>query len=147
MSPFLVFAVAVHRALDDLGDTRFVAERVSPRMQVPVFDAPRPSPSSRLDPSRRYFVVEHLASYTRVISGPVWVQRNNKWRKQRFSELDAPRLAQIVREVPESDRPGIYRRLGDLALFLTGVFPDHTTPARQARAGRARAPAALAARR
>ena len=28
--------------------------------------------------------------------------------------------------VPESDRPGICRRLGDLALFLTGVFPDHS---------------------
>jgi hypothetical protein len=28
--------------------------------------------------------------------------------------------------VPEADRPGIYRRLGDLALFLTGVFPDHS---------------------
>ena len=126
MSPFLVFAVAVHRALDDLGDTRFVAERVGPRMQVPVFDAPQLAEFAT-DPSRRYFMVEHLASYTRVISGPVWVQRNNKWRKQRFSELDAPRLAQIVRDVPESDRPGIYRRLGDLALFLTGVFPDHTT--------------------
>jgi hypothetical protein len=23
-------------------------------------------------------------------------------------------------------RAGVYRRLGDLALFLTGVFPDHT---------------------
>jgi hypothetical protein len=26
--------------------------------------------------------------------------------------------------VPDAERPGIYRRLGDLALFLTGVFPD-----------------------
>jgi hypothetical protein len=32
----------------------------------------------------------------------------------------------MVDAVPESDRPGLYRRLGDLALFLTGVFPDHT---------------------
>ena len=27
--------------------------------------------------------------------------------------------------VPDAERPGILRRLGDLALFLTGVFPDH----------------------
>ncbi|HET9546638.1 MAG TPA: hypothetical protein VFO97_02325, partial [Desertimonas sp.] len=26
----------------------------------------------------------------------------------------------------DDERPGVYRRLGDLALFLTGVFPDHT---------------------
>jgi hypothetical protein len=28
--------------------------------------------------------------------------------------------------VPDQERPGVYRRLGDVALFLTGVFPDHT---------------------
>jgi hypothetical protein len=38
-SPFLVFAVAVHRVVDDLGHTRFVEERVGRRMRVPVFDA------------------------------------------------------------------------------------------------------------
>ena len=27
---------------------------------------------------------------------------------------------------PPAERPGVLRRLGDLALFLTGVFPDHT---------------------
>ena len=26
---------------------------------------------------------------------------------------------------PEESRPGIYRRLGDVALFLSGVFPDY----------------------
>lgn len=129
ISPFLVFAVAVHRAVDDLGNTKFVEERVGRRLRVPVFDTPQLQDFAT-DPSRRYFVVEHLSSYTRVISGPVWTQRNNRWRKQRFSELDAPRLAQLVDAVPESDRPGIYRRLGDLALFLTGVFPDHTAARR-----------------
>jgi hypothetical protein len=129
VSPFLVFAVAVHRAADDLGHTQFVEERVSRRLRVPVFDVAQLQEFAT-DPSRRYFVVEHLSSYTRVISGPVWVQRNNRWRKQRFSELDAARLAVTLDAVPESDRPGIYRRLGDLALFLTGVFPDHTAARR-----------------
>lgn len=49
----------------------------------------------------------------------------------RFSELDPVRLAGLVDLVDEDELPGIYRRLGDLALFLTGVFPDHSarTPA------------------
>src|SRR6266568_3663424 len=47
-------------------------------------------------------------------------------RRQRFSELDPVRLAALLDVVPEGERVGIYRRLGDLALFLTGVFPDHT---------------------
>jgi hypothetical protein len=124
-SPFLVFAVVVHRVVDDLGHTRFVEERISPRMRVPVFDADQLREFG-VDPDRRYFVVEHLTSYTRVMSGPVWIRRGSRWRRQRFSELDAARLAATLDAVPEADRPGIYRRLGDLALFLTGVFPDHS---------------------
>ena len=124
-SPFLFFAVAVHHVVDELGRTRFVEERVGRRMRVPVFDAGQLREFG-VDPARRYFMVEHLASYTRVMSGPVWVRRGDRWRRQRFSELDAARLAAALDAVPESDRPGIYRRLGDLALFLTGVFPDHS---------------------
>jgi len=124
-SPFLVFAVAVHRTVDELGHTAFVEERITPRMRVPVFDAGQLREFG-VDPARRYFMVEHLTSYTRVMSGPVWTRRRGRWRRQRFSELDAARLAATLDAVPESDRPGIYRRLGDLALFLTGVFPDHS---------------------
>lgn len=124
-SPFLVFAVAVHRTVDELGRTAFVEERITPRLRVPVFDA-RELREFGVDPARRYFMVEHLTSYTRVMSGPVWTHRKGRWRRQRFSELDAARLAAALDAVPESDRPGIYRRLGDLALFLTGVFPDHS---------------------
>jgi hypothetical protein len=124
-SPFLVFAVAVHRVVDDLGHTPFVDERIGRRMRVPVFDAGQLREFG-VDPARRYFLVEHLTSYTRVMSGPVWIQRRGRWRRQRFSELDAARLAAALDAVPEADRPGIYRRLGDLALFLTGVFPDHS---------------------
>jgi hypothetical protein len=124
-SPFLVFAVAVHRTVDELGRTAFVEERITPRLRVPVFDAGQLREFG-VDPARRYFMVEHLTSYTRVMSGPVWTQRKGRWRRQRFSELDAARLAATLDAVPEPDRPGIYRRLGDLALFLTGVFPDHS---------------------
>ena len=54
------------------------------------------------------------------------VQTRRGWRRQRFSELDPLRLASLLEVVPEPERVGVYRRLGDLALFLTGVFPDHT---------------------
>src|SRR5207245_10273121 len=65
-SPFLVFAVAVHRTVDELGRTTFVEERVTPRMRVPVFDAGQLREFG-VDPARRYFMVEHLTSYTRVM--------------------------------------------------------------------------------
>jgi hypothetical protein len=52
------------------------------------------------------------------------VRDRRGWTRRRFSELDPVRLAALLDVVPQSDRPPVYRRLGDLALFLSGVFPD-----------------------
>ena len=124
-SPFLVFAVAVHRCVEDLRQAAFVPEWLGPRQRVAVFDVDAIR-DFLADPTRRFFLVELLASYTHVASGSFWVQTGRGWRRRRFSELDPVRLASLLEVVPEPERVGIYRRLGDLALFLTGVFPDHT---------------------
>ncbi|HLH46342.1 MAG TPA: hypothetical protein VKV25_04220 [Acidimicrobiales bacterium] len=123
VSPFLLFAVAIHRTVQRLETTTFVEERWAPRQRVPLFDV---ASLRRLvaDPLRRYFLVELLASYTRVASGATWTRTGRGWRRRRYSELDPARMAELLEVVPEEQRPGVYRRLGDLALFLTGVFPD-----------------------
>lgn len=124
-SPFLVFAVLVHRVVRDLGQASFVEEWVGPRQRVPVFD----TGSLRdfgADPLRRFFLAHLLASYTNVASGSTIVKTTRGWRRRRFSELDPMRLIELAELVPEPERPSVYRRLGDLSLFLTGVFPDYT---------------------
>ena len=125
VSPFLAFALIVHRGWNELQHVFHVDEWVGPRRRLPVLggDDLREFLGSS---SNRLFVTELLASYTRVASGAVWVHTRRGWRRRRFSELDPVRLASLLDVVPEGERPGVYRRLGDLALFLTGVFPDHT---------------------
>lgn len=125
-SPFLVFALLVHRAGLELRGVSFVEEWVGPQKRIPVFDVGALR-DFVADPWHRLFLVELLASYTHVASGSVWVQGRRGWRRQRYSELDPIRLASLLEVVPAEDRPGIYRRLGDLALFLTGVFPDRSS--------------------
>ena len=130
-SPFLLFAVAVQRGVADLGASPFVAEPFGGWRRIPVFDTAELATHFR-DPARRLSAVEHLASYTRVASGPLWVRSpGGRSRRVRYSEVDPTRLAALVDVVDEEDKPGIYRRLGDLALLLTGVFPDWSarTPA------------------
>ncbi len=123
VSPFLAFATAVHRTAEALETATFVEERWAPRVRIPIFDvvALRTLLS---EPERRYFLVELLASYTRVTSGVTWTRTARGWRRRRFSELDPARYAELLDVVEAGERPGIYRRLGDLALFLLGVFPD-----------------------
>ena len=125
-SPFLTFAVGVHRTAAHLESVTFVDEWVGPRQRIPVFDVPRLR-DLLASPPRRYFLVELLASYTHLASGVTWERTRRGWRRRKFSELDPVRLAAQLEVVEPPERPGVYRRLGDLALFLTGVFPDHAS--------------------
>jgi hypothetical protein len=124
-SPFLTFAVAVHRTAERLRDASYIEEWVGPRRRVPVF-AVEPLRQLLADQRRRFFFVELLSSYTHVVSGSTWTATRRGWRRRRFSELDPVQLAELLEAVPPAELAGVLRRLGDLALFLTGVFPDHT---------------------
>ena len=135
-SPFLVFAVAVHRAAAELESMDHVPERSGKRQRVPLFDAPELRDFLG-SPARRLFLAELLGSFTRNAAGPyraavggqpgarpVRPARGARGAR-RFSELDLARMAGLLDAVPEAERAGVYRRLGDVALFLTGVFPDY----------------------
>ena len=125
-SPFLVFAVFVQRAAAELASMDHVPGRTGPGQRVPVFDAPALRDFLG-EPARRLFLAELLASFTRVASGRYRVGGGGRMRTRRFSELDPVRLAGLLEAVPQAERPGVYRRLGDVTLFLTGVFPDYAT--------------------
>ena len=124
VSPFLVFSVAVHQAVRELKSTTYVPDWARSGRATPVFDVARLREFAS-SPWAQFFLAELLASYTRVASGSVIVATPRGLRRHRFSELDPVRMASLLKVVTEAERPGILRRLGDLALFLTGVFPDY----------------------
>jgi len=123
-SPFLCFAVLLERLRQDLAGTSFLSERVGLRQRVPVFDVA--GPREWLDARhRRLFLADLLASYTRVAVETIWFRTGRGWRRRRFSDLNPLNLAELVELVPPDQRPAVLRRLGDLCLFLSGVFGDH----------------------
>ncbi|MGC8626578.1 MAG: hypothetical protein ACP5VR_03315 [Acidimicrobiales bacterium] len=143
-SPFLVFSVAVEQVVRELRSATHITEQTGPHRGAVVFDVERLREFASA-PWVRLFLAELLASFTRVASGSVLVPSRHGWRRQRFSELDPVRLAGLLDVVTEAERPGILRRLGDLALFLTGVFPGYVAregfgPVAQARLFRAATP-------
>ena len=123
-SPFVAFATLLARTPALLEGLAFVPERLGARRTVPVFEAPALRDLVD-DPLRRLFLADLLASYTHVASGAIWVRSRRGWRHRRFSELDPARFAELILTVPPDQRPALYRRLGDLSLFLSGVFPDY----------------------
>lgn len=125
ISPFLAFGVLVNRAGRDLERAAYVSEWTGPGKRLPVFDVE--TLREFVDEgTRRYFLVEFLASFTKVASGTRWVKTRKGYRRKRYSELDPVRLAEMVEQLPPTQRAAGYRRLGDVALFLSGIFPDHT---------------------
>jgi hypothetical protein len=125
VTPFLAFGALVHHAEGDLGRANHLLEWSGPGKRLPVFDV-GPLREYLEDGGRRFFLIEHLASFTKVASGTFWVRTRRGYARRRFSEVDPVRLADLVEQLPVEQRPGGYRRLGDVALFLSGVFPDHT---------------------
>ena len=125
VSPFLVFAVALERARTELAHLPYVQEWTGPRQRIPVF-ATEELRTFLDDPDHRLFLAELLGSYTHVAGGTITVRRHGVVHRRRFSELDLTAMAGLLDLVDEAARPALYRRLGDLALLLTGVFPDHT---------------------
>ena len=126
VTPILVFAAVVHRGANEIGNHSHLPERHGSGSVIPVFDGSRVADFASSSGARR-FLVELLGSYTRVLSGPRWERTRGRWRRRRFSELNPAQLAQLAASLPLEDRTGAYRRLGDLALFLNGVFPDHAS--------------------
>jgi hypothetical protein len=123
-SPFLTFAVVTHRGASDLARARYIEEWIAPGRRIPSF-AVDDLRAFLDDEARRLYIAVLLASFTRVASGSIWVQAERGWKRKRFSDLDPLRLLELLEELPEADRPAVYQRLGDLTLFLTGVFPDY----------------------
>lgn len=124
-SPVLAFSALLGRARRDLDSTQFIPEWIGPGRSVPVFDV-APVREFLDAQGSRVFLVELLASYTQVRSGSVWRKTARGWRRQRFNEMDPVALAQLLDGASEMERLTILRRLGDVSLFLTGIFPHHT---------------------
>jgi hypothetical protein len=123
ISPFLVFAAVIHRTAGDLATIRYAPERASGRMRVPVFDARQLA--EYLNVLRhRLFLADLLASFARTSSGMTISRTPRGLRRRRWSDADPAQLAVLLETVPPARRPAVWRRLGDVTLFLAGVFPD-----------------------
>jgi hypothetical protein len=116
-SPYLLFAVLTHRAANDIRDASFVNDWMGPRMRLPVFDV-EPLREFAEESRRLLFLAGVLASFS-APSATLAVPADG---------LDLHDLAHWLDAAMPADRASLLRHLGDLALFLGGVFPDRTGP-------------------
>jgi hypothetical protein len=124
VTPYFLFTVLLLQVRRDLEETGYVLEVDFKGKRIPVFEAQAVTDLLR-QPAIREYLAEMLASFTRTNNGVIYWRERGAWHKRRFSDLDIDDMVDLARIVDPEMRPAIYKRIADIALFLSGVFPDH----------------------
>ena len=124
ISPWLFFTVLLRRARRELEGEAFTVEQRA-RQKVVLFDADQVTDLLAEEAVLDY-LASMLASFIRVESVTVRYRvRQGIWRRYRTSELDVDGMMRVAERVEEPFRFESYRRIGDVCLFLSGMFPEY----------------------
>ena len=124
ISPRLLFEVLLRAARKELANRTYTLERSS-LQRIPVFDTGDVLRFIRDDEIIKY-LARMLTSFTRVRSftWPVRI-RKGVWRRIRFNDMDIDSLMRYSETVESEERFDYYKRIGDLCLFIVGMFPEY----------------------
>lgn len=121
ISPVLYFEILLRRTARELQSATHTVEREG-SLVIPVFDADRTGNLLTRDGILEY-LAGMLASFTRIHSHVSRVRtRRRVWRKVRFSDIDIDSLTRLCAGTDEEQRFPIYKRIGDVCLFIPSVF-------------------------
>ena len=124
ISPHLLFSVLLRQLRKELDNETYILE-VDPRgKRVPIFEGPAVA-GMLSDKETRDYLAEMLSSFARTNSGIIYRKECCTWHKRRFCDIDIDDMMELARIADPEMRPGLYKRIADLALFLSGIFPEH----------------------
>jgi len=128
ISPLLFFTILLRRVWRDLEGQHFTVEQRS-RQKVHLFDAGQVVQLLAEPPVREY-LARMLASFIRVETVTMLVQvRKGVWRDSvrgyRIHEFDLEGMMRYSRTLDEAFRFAPYKRIGDVCLFIAGMFPEY----------------------
>lgn len=124
ISPRLLFDILLRRALKDIERETYTLERVGAVDRIPVFDNERVA-SLMKDKRLRDYLCDVLASFTRIQSATVYFKSGRVYHRRSYSDMDVDDMIAIAGLVEEEFRFPFYKRIGDICLFIAGIFPEH----------------------
>ena len=124
ISPYLYFELLLRQAIRDIKRDAYTLEQVGYKTRVPVFDSQKVLEVLSQDEIRDY-LVELLVSFIRVNQFTIYLNRGRGiYFKKVLSDMDFDLLVEMSEIVDEPYRFVFLKRAGDLALFLSGIFPE-----------------------
>ncbi len=124
VSPTLFFEILLRRAVSALEQKGFTLEQTR-TMKIPVFDS-RDVVDLMGDDAVLIYLADMLSSFTRIESYTIAFRtKPGMWKKIRFNDLDIHSLIAFAQVVEEPHRLRFFKRIGDICLFILGIFPEH----------------------
>lgn len=124
VSPWLLFTILLRQAAKEMPNYSYTMERVSGSQRLPVFDGSRVSELVQ-DRSVVDYLAEMLTSFVRTDSAVFYYKSGRRYRRRSFSDMDVDDMIALAGAVSDENRFPFYRRIGDICLFIVGVFPEH----------------------
>jgi hypothetical protein len=124
VSPNLLFSVLLRRLRKELNKEAYILEVNTKGKRIPIFQNPAVA-EMLSDKNVRDYLAEMLSSFARTNSGVIYWKERGTWHQRRFSDIDMNDMIELARIIEPQMRPGLYKRIADIALFLSGIFPEH----------------------
>ena len=124
VTPHMLFSVLLRRLRTELEKEAYVLDVDTKGKRIPVFEGPAVA-EMLSDKQTRDYLAEMLSSFARTNSGIIYWKERGTWHKRRFSDIDLDDMVELARIIDPEMRPALYKRIADLALFLSGIFPEH----------------------
>jgi hypothetical protein len=124
VTPHMLFSVLLRRLRRELEKEAYVLDVDTKGKRIPVFEGPAVA-EMLSDKQTRDYLAEMLSSFARTNSGVIYWKERGTWHKRRFSDIDLDDMVELARIIDPEMRPALYKRIADIALFLSGIFPEH----------------------
>jgi len=121
VSPRLLFSILLRRLRRELKKEAYVLDVDAKGKRIPIFEGPAVAEMLSDNPTRDY-LAEMLSSFARTNSGIIYWKERGTWHKRRFSDMDLDDMVVLARIIDPEMRPALYKRIADIALFLSGIF-------------------------
>ncbi len=124
ISPRLYFEILLRRTRRELEGASHTIERSGTKI-IAVFDT-----KEVVDLLYRkdilIYLADMLASFVKVEDYTIFYPTEREtWREISFSDLDIDSLIVFSESVDEESRLGFFKRIGDICLFILGLFPEY----------------------
>ena len=126
VSPHLLFSIFLRRLRRELEKEAYILEVNTKGKRIPIFEGPAVA-EMLSEREVRDYLVEMLCSFVRTNSGVIYRKERGTWHKRQFSDIDMDDMIELARIIDPEMRPALYKRIADVALFLSGIFPEHAT--------------------